>query len=177
MISGAYALHDWFKENAYYFLGNIQINRIVATLVASFVATAASMPFDTLRLRLYTQRPLPNGKWPYEGTLDCVSKIFKYEGNVKNNGNLQAFYAGFLPCYLRFFAIALVSQYALDFYKNNNFVSELWTPATYSRTPHIKMNMHEPFTLAFHKGAVQNATIDVEETSGFTPDMKPLNVL
>lgn len=70
LISGAYALHDWFKENAYYFLGNIMFNRILATLLASFVATTISMPFDTLRIRLYTQRPLPNGKWPYAGALD-----------------------------------------------------------------------------------------------------------
>lgn len=70
MISGAYALHDWVKENFYYFLGNIMLNRILASLVASGVATAASMPFDTLRMRLYTQRQLPNGQWPYKGTLD-----------------------------------------------------------------------------------------------------------
>lgn len=75
LISGAYALHDWFKENAYYFLGPIMVNRIVATLVASGVATAASMPFDTLRMRLYTQRQLPNGAWPYNGLFDCFSKI------------------------------------------------------------------------------------------------------
>ena len=70
LISGAYALHDWFKENAYYFLGNIEINRVVATLVASGVATAASMPFDTIRVRLYTQRPMPTGVWPYTGLTD-----------------------------------------------------------------------------------------------------------
>ena len=63
-------MHDWFKENAYYFLGNLMVNRVVATMVASFVATAASMPFDTLRMRLYTMRKLPNGAWPYEGVLD-----------------------------------------------------------------------------------------------------------
>mmetsp|Transcript_9804 Transcript_9804/g.9631 ORF Transcript_9804/g.9631 Transcript_9804/m.9631 type:complete len:264 (+) Transcript_9804:14-805(+) len=70
LITGAYALHDWVKENFYYFLGPIMLNRILATLVASGVATVASMPFDTLRMRLYTQRPLPNGKWPYGGLTD-----------------------------------------------------------------------------------------------------------
>ncbi len=70
LISGAYALHDWTKENFYYFLGPIMLNRVLATLIASGVATALSMPFDTLRIRLYTQRQLPNGKWPYAGLTD-----------------------------------------------------------------------------------------------------------
>ena len=153
------------------------INRIVATLVASLVASTVSMPFDTLRMRLYTQRPLPNGKWPYEGSLDCLSKIMKYEANIKNNGNLQCLYAGFLPYFGRFFLIALVSQYLLDFYRQGNFIQELWVPASYSRSSSIAYSPYEPFTLAYHRGAVAKVREDMEETAGFTPDMKPLKVV
>jgi hypothetical protein len=153
------------------------INRIVATLVASLVASTISMPFDTLRMRLYTQRPLPNGKWPYEGSLDCLSKIIKYEANIKNNGNLQCLYPGFLPYFGRFFLIALVSQYLLDFYRSGNFIQELWTPGSYSRVPTIALNVYEPFTLAYHKGTVAKVTEDIEETAGLTPDLKPLKVV
>lgn len=41
-------LHDWMKENAYYFLGPSHLNRLVATLLAAAVGTIASMPFDTI---------------------------------------------------------------------------------------------------------------------------------
>ena len=177
MISGAYALHDWFKENAYYFLGPIAINRVVATLVASLVATAASMPFDTIRMRLYTQRQLPNGAWPYQNTLDCLSKIARYEANIKNHGNFQCFYAGFMPYMARFFLIAYTSQILLDYYHAGSFVSEMWEPVTYSQTPTIAFNVYEPFTLAYHKGAIRIVTQDIDETAGLAPDMKPLKVV
>lgn len=153
------------------------INRIVATLVASLVASAASMPFDTMRVRLYTQRQLPNGQWPYEGSLDCLSKIIKYEANIKNNGNLQCLYPGFLPYFGRFFLIALVSQYLLDFYRAGNFIQELWTPGSYSKHQSIAFNVYEPFTMAYHKGSVARVVEDSEETAGFTPDTKPLKVV
>ena len=70
LVSSATHLHDWFKENAYYFLGPHPANRFIATAVAATVATLASMPFDTVRVRQYLMRPLPNGKWPYHNFLD-----------------------------------------------------------------------------------------------------------
>ena len=53
--------------------------RFSATLAGVFTAFALSMPFDTVKTRLHTMRPLPNGKLPYTGTMDCFMKIIKYE--------------------------------------------------------------------------------------------------
>ena len=177
LISGAVCLHDWFKENAYYFLGPHSFNRLLGTIVASTVATLASMPFDTLRTRLYTQRQLPNGVWPYEGTLDCFSKICRYEANIRNHSNFQSFYAGAFSYWARFFVIAYASQILLDFYHHGSYVEELWEPAQYSFPTSIAFNVYEPFTLAYHKGAVGLVTEDMEESAGLSPDLKPLKVV
>jgi hypothetical protein len=175
MISAATSLHDWFKENAYYFLGPHFINRFVATLVASIVATLAAMPFDTIRTRLYTQRQLPNGVWPYRNTFDCLTKMIQYEANTKNHGNLQCFYAGAFSFTARFFLITYVSQYLLDYYHFSWPKEEMWNPSMYSVTPSRALNMWEPFTLAFHKGSIQMVTEGNEESAAFTPNSKPMN--
>ena len=72
------SLHDWMKENVYYFLGPHWLNRILATASAVAVGTSLSMPFDNLRVRLHTMRPLPTGEWPYRGYMHlmyCVSDL------------------------------------------------------------------------------------------------------
>lgn len=135
------------------------------------------MPFDYIRVKLYTQRPLPNGVWPYKGFTDCLSKTMQYEANTKNHGNFQCFYAGFMPYYARLFVIAYASQLILDQYKNGQYQTELWTPASYNMTEQIAFNPYEPFTLAFHKGEIQTVVEDIEETQGLSPSMKPLKVV
>ena len=57
------------------------MNRLVATTVGVATAVVLSMPFDTVKTRLHTMRPLPNGVMPYENTLDCFAKMIKYECN------------------------------------------------------------------------------------------------
>jgi len=101
----------------------------------------------------------------------------KYEANIKNHGNLQAFYAGYISYFGRFFLIALVSQYLLDFYYQNKFIPEMWIPNTYIRPTSIAMNPYEPFTLAYHKGYVDGTVQEDEDSAGITRDLKPLKVV
>lgn len=54
-------IYDWCKENSYFFFGPHWINRLWGTAVAVGLGTAVSMPFDMVRTRLHTMRPLPNG--------------------------------------------------------------------------------------------------------------------
>jgi len=58
-------IHDWIKENTYYFFGPSWINRLAGTTGAVAVGVAASLPFDAIRTRMHTMRPLPNGLLPY----------------------------------------------------------------------------------------------------------------
>jgi len=61
ICSSMTSIFDLCKENSYYYLGPHWINRFWSTAVAVSVGTAVSMPFDMVRTRLHTMRPLPNG--------------------------------------------------------------------------------------------------------------------
>lgn len=75
LCSSMAGMFDLCKENSYFFFGPHWINRIWSTVVACLVGTLVSMPFDNIRTRLHTMRPLPNGVLPYNGTLDCLQKV------------------------------------------------------------------------------------------------------
>ena len=92
-------IHDLAKENSYYFFGPSLINRLFATTCAVTVGTLVSMPFDMIRLRLHTMRPLPNGEYPYHHTFDALIKviinqfesIFRFVNMNATNTNSQTF--------------------------------------------------------------------------------------
>ena len=69
------SIYDWVKENVYYVLGPHGLGRFLGTATAVTFGTVASMPFDMIRVRLQTMRPLPNGMYPYTGFLDCFAKV------------------------------------------------------------------------------------------------------
>ncbi len=165
-------LHDWFKENAYYSLGPSNINRVLATLVAAGVGTLASHPFDTIRQRLYTMRALPNGVIPYKHGMDAMIKIAAYEANTKHSGNYSALYAGGMTQFLRLTLIFTVSQYVLDFYVQGNRVPEIWAPAHYSYPTGIDFDIHEPYTMTYHKGLVSFYNEGPSESRVWHPDAK-----
>lgn len=75
----ATGINDWLKENVYFFFGPMPITRIVGTTGGVAAAGVLSMPFDTIRTRMHTMRPLPNGVYPYENSIDCMAKIVKFE--------------------------------------------------------------------------------------------------
>jgi len=87
ICSSMTSIHDWCKENSYYFLGPHMLNRLWSTAAAVTVGTLCTMPFDMVRVRLQTMRPLPNGIYPYTGVMDCITKILKYEGNMEKSSN------------------------------------------------------------------------------------------
>lgn len=67
--------YDWCKENSYFFLGPSYINRLWATAAAVGVGVTASLPFDAIRTRMHTMRPLPDGRLPYSSSVDCAAKM------------------------------------------------------------------------------------------------------
>ena len=101
--------YDWTKENFYFWLGPSWINRFAATATAVALGTATSMPFDTIRVRMQTMRPLPDGTLPYHNSFDCAKKIMFYEGNSKYHGNFGCFFSGGQAYAVRLFAICWVS--------------------------------------------------------------------
>ena len=116
------------------------------------VATAVSHPFDTIRTRMHTMRALPNGRMPYANSLDCFLKLYRYESQIRYNSNMGVIYAGCYASFVRTFGIAYVSMRLLDYYFDSTPMQELWQPARYNYHGGIDFDIHEPFTLAFHKG-------------------------
>ena len=79
ICSSMTGVYDWCKENSYFFLGPSWMTRLWCTAVAAGCGVAASLPFDAVRTRMHTMRPLPNGALPYANSLDCLKKIGYYE--------------------------------------------------------------------------------------------------
>jgi len=119
-------VYDWCKENSYFFLGPSWINRLWATGAAVSFGVAASMPFDTVRTRMHTMRPLPDGTMPYASSFDCFHKMWTYEGSMKYHSNLGCFFSGGQAYGARLFLICFLSQYFLDWYHGRQMVSEFW---------------------------------------------------
>jgi len=116
MVFVASGILDWVKENTYYFFGPMIITRLAGIAAGCATAMALSMPFDAIRTRLHTMRPLPNGNYPYTGTIDCMSKMIKFEMSWDKQSNYGAFFTGGQPYFLRLFLITFVGVYFLDWY-------------------------------------------------------------
>ena len=55
---------------------------------------------------------------------------------------------------MRFFMIALFSQFMLDYYHAGNFDQEFWQPARFHFQSGIDYDVHDPYTDAFNKSLV-----------------------
>lgn len=87
--------YDWCKENSYFFFGPSWVNRLWATAAATSIGVAVSMPFDAIRVRMHSMRPLPNGQLPYTSSYDCMKKMLHFESNTHYHSNPGAsFFAG-----------------------------------------------------------------------------------
>ncbi|KAF9598932.1 hypothetical protein IFM89_033130 [Coptis chinensis] len=76
-----------------------------ASAVSGFFASACSLPFDYVKSQIQKMQPNAIGKYPYNGSLDCVLKTWKAGGALK-------FYTGF-PVYR-----VKIAHYGKDFIFN-----------------------------------------------------------
>lgn len=148
--------YDWCKENSYFFLGPSWMNRFWATGAAAAIGVATSMPFDAIRVRMHTMRPLPDGRLPYTSSWDCAVKMVTYEGSAKHASNMNCFFAGGQAYGIRLFSICWLSQHLLDYYQGGKNVSEFWQPARFKAQSGIDYDIHEPFTDGFNKFMMNN---------------------
>jgi len=150
ILAAAGGSYDWMKENTYYFFGPIAAVRILATTAGVATAVALSMPFDAIKTRLHTMRPLPNGKMPYDGTFDCMVKMNRYECSWLKYNNFGSFYTGGQAYFARLWVIAYFSQMCLDRYHGTDYVSEFWQPARFQYQSGIDYDIHNPYTDGFN---------------------------
>ena len=126
---------------------------------------------------MHTMRPLPNGKLPYENSVDCFFKMWTYEGNMKYHGNLGCFFSGGQAYAVRLFTICYVSQFLLDWYHGHAMVSEFWQPARFNYQGGLDYDVHEPFSDGFNKFMMTKWSIK-ESEAAYSPDVKTqLNIV
>ena len=73
-----------------------------ASAIAGFFASFFSLPFDYVKTQLQKMQPLPDGKMPYSGALDCAAKTMSSGGPLK-------FYTGFPTFYVRIAPHAMIT--------------------------------------------------------------------
>lgn len=164
--------YDWCKENSYFFLGPSWINRFWSTAVAAGLGTVTALPFDAIRVRMHTMRPLPDGRLPYWSSYDCAKKMLNYEGSAKYSSNFNCFFAGGQAFYFRLYAICFLSQHFLDYYQGGKNVSEFWQPSRFMSQTGIDYDIHEPFLDGFNRAMNYNWTIPNQGDPNYSPDGK-----
>ncbi|WPH02484.1 putative mitochondrial 2-oxoglutarate/malate carrier protein [Acrodontium crateriforme] len=87
---------------------------LTASAFAGFFASFFSLPFDFIKTRLQKQSKGPDGKFPYNGFLDCAQKVVREEG-------LLRFYRGFATYYVRIAPHAMVTLIVADYL---NFITK-----------------------------------------------------
>uniref|UniRef100_A0A061S2N8 Solute carrier family 25 (Mitochondrial oxoglutarate transporter), member 11 n=1 Tax=Tetraselmis sp. GSL018 TaxID=582737 RepID=A0A061S2N8_9CHLO len=91
---GMLASNDQFKEMFVDYLGYQKTDRttvVGSACAAGVVAAAFSLPFDFVKTRMQKMQKLPDGTYPYKGSIDCAAKTLAKEGPL-------VFYTGF-PTY------------------------------------------------------------------------------
>lgn len=88
---GMLGSYDQIKEMLTVKMGASKLTNCTASACAGFLAAFFSLPFDNIKTKLQRMKIMPDGKYPYEGMIDCASKTVKNEG-------ILGFYAGY-PTY------------------------------------------------------------------------------
>lgn len=68
-----------------------------SAMIAGFVASACSLPFDFVKTQMQKMKPDANGVLPYSGALDCAIKHIKASGPLSLYTGFPTFAARIAP--------------------------------------------------------------------------------
>ena len=91
---GELTTYDTAKKAIVPITGDNLLCHLSSAICSGFVASLCSTPADVAKSRIMSQTKLPDGTFPYNGTLDCWKKVVASEGPM-------ALYKGFVPGWLR----------------------------------------------------------------------------
>jgi solute carrier family 25 oxoglutarate transporter 11 len=97
MNVGMMATYDEVKEACTSMMGSGLHTNLASAGAAGFFCAYFSLPFDMIKTRLQNMKPLPTGEMPYNGVVDCATKIFKNEGGLAFWRGFGAFYGRCAP--------------------------------------------------------------------------------
>ena len=81
-----------FKQRLHDVIVHTQTRTIVSSLLASCIGSFASLPMDNAKTKLQKMKADANGKYPYKGLMDCMSKTVVNEGFSKLWVGLPTYY-------------------------------------------------------------------------------------
>lgn len=101
-----------FKERLKNLIPDTKTRTIVSAMIASFLGSFSSLPFDNTKTKLQKMAKLPDGTYPYKGMLDCFLKSISKEGPTK-------LWVGFPTFYVRIGPHVILSLLLNDFLRNS----------------------------------------------------------
>lgn len=79
------------------YFGFTYTNYILSSAIAGFGAAVCALPFDNAKVKLQKQTPGPDGKLPYKGLINCMSKTIAKEGVLGCWAGFWTFYSFIFP--------------------------------------------------------------------------------
>jgi len=99
-----------FKHRLKNVIPNTHTRTIVSSLMASFIGSFSSLPFDNAKTKLQKMKAV-DGVLPYNGIVDCVMKTVKNEGASK-------LWVGFPTYYIRIGPHVIITLVMNDFLRS-----------------------------------------------------------
>jgi solute carrier family 25 oxoglutarate transporter 11 len=99
-----------FKERLKNVITDTTSRTVVSALIASFLGSFSSLPFDNCKTKIQKMRKLPDGSYPYNGMIDCFFKTIKKEGPFR-------LWVGFPTFYVRIGPHVIISLLLNDFFR------------------------------------------------------------
>ena len=100
------------------YLGYNNYNYIISSGIAGLGASVCCLPFDNAKVKLQKMVKGPDGKFMYNGLVDCMVKTFKKEGFL-------GYWSGFVPFYTFLFPQTVVLLLLNDFFRIQFGVSKI----------------------------------------------------
>lgn len=79
------------------YVDNAKLRTIYGSFVAGALGSFAALPFDNIKTKLQKMKKGPDGKFPYNGVMDAISKTAKNEGIPRLWVGLGTFYVRIAP--------------------------------------------------------------------------------
>lgn len=104
------APYDEAKERLNKWSGTVDTTstRLIASAIAGFLSSFASLPFDNVKTKLQKMKVDASGKFPYSGLVDCFIKSTQKEG-------ITGLWVGFPTYYFRIAPHAMITLLTQDF--------------------------------------------------------------
>jgi solute carrier family 25 (mitochondrial oxoglutarate transporter), member 11 len=93
---------------------NPRLIQFGSSMTAAVATSIASLPFDNLKTKLQKMKKGPDGKFPYEGFIDCARKTRANEG-------MTGFWAGLPTYYFRVGPHAMITLMASEYLRTYMF--------------------------------------------------------